>query len=65
MAEGYWTPGEADRWWEVVAPADFDDQWTARQVVAFHNRGDVPCAMCSRSGLVCPRLTKARELLGL
>lgn len=51
-----------DRWWERVEPEPVKDPWMARQVISFHEKGDVPCAYCSR-GLVCPRLTQARDLV--
>lgn len=44
-------------------PPEFMDEWIARQVIRFHERGDVPCAGCSQ-GLVCQRLTRARTIVG-
>ncbi|GIF71918.1 hypothetical protein [Asanoa siamensis] len=51
-------------WWEHVDVPPVGDEWMARQVVAYHATGSVPCAFCKRQ-LVCPRLTEAKEILGL
>lgn len=63
MADDYWRPAPVDRWWEHLDPAPVVDEWMARQIVAFHSKGKAPCATCAR-GLVCERLTQAREVLG-
>lgn len=51
-----------DRWWESTDPAPVTDEWTARQVISFHESGEVPCSGCTQ-GLVCPRLAQAHTVV--
>lgn len=52
-----------DRWWEHLDPAPVVDEWMAKQVVRFHEKGGGTCAGCSK-GEACDRLAAARALLG-
>lgn len=52
-----------DRWWEHLDPALVVDEWMAKQVIRFHERGGGTCAGCSKEQ-ACERLAAARAMLG-